>query len=105
MRHLGEFHEQAVQGLTGARLGIAPDTDDRAHSERLDHDAQQLVAFLVHRRHDLRGKFLRDDVPSLLGVLKEQQRAVIVYEVIDEEGLGLTEAFLEKPPETPAADL
>ncbi|MEY4445891.1 MAG: hypothetical protein RL444_1004 [Verrucomicrobiota bacterium] len=105
MRHLGVFHEESVQGFTGARLGISADTYDGADAKRLHHHAQQLVALLVHRRHDFRRQLLRDDVTTLLGILQEEQRAVIVDQVIGEEGLGLAEAFLEEPPETATADL
>ena len=105
MRDLRVFHEESVQSFTGARLGIAADADDGADAERLDDDPQQLIALLVHRRHDLRRKFLGDDVTTLLGVLQEEQRAVVVDQMIGEEGLGLAETFLKEPPETSAADL
>ena len=105
MRDLGVFHEESVQGFTGARLGVATDADDRTDAKRLDHHAQQLVALLVHRRHDLRRQLLRDDVTPLLGVLEEQQRAIVMDEMFGEEGLGRTETFLAETPQTTTADL
>ncbi len=105
MRHPGVLDQQSVQGFTSPRLGITADADDGADAERLDHDAQELVAFLVHGCHDLGGQFLRDDVTPLLGVLEEEQRTVIVDEMIGEEYLSLAEALLEQSPETAAADL
>ena len=104
MRHLGVFHKESVQGFASTRLGITADADNRANAEGFDHHAQQLVALLVHRRHDLGRKLLRDDVTTLLRILEEEERAVVVDQVIGEEGLGLAEAFLEEPPEASAAD-
>ena len=105
MRHLGILYEQSVQGFTGPRLGITAHTHDGADTQRLDHDAQELIALLVHGSHDLVREFFRNHVSSLLGILEEEQRAVIVNEVIGEEGLGLAEALLKKTPETATAHL
>ena len=105
MRHLRVLDQQSVQGLACSRLGVTADADDGADAERLDHDAQELVALLVHRRHDLIRQFFRDDVPTLLGVLEEQQRAIIMDQVLGEESLGLAETFLEQTPEAATADL
>ncbi len=105
MRYLGVAHEESIECLTGPRLGITTDADDGADPERLDHDAQELVALLVHGSHDLGGQFFGDDVPALFGVLQEQQRAVVMHQVIGEERLGLAEALLEEPPQPTAAHL
>ena len=105
MRHLGILDQQTIQSFAGTRLGITADANDGADAEGLDHDAQELVALLVHRRHDLIREFFRNDIAPLLGVLEEEQRAVIMDEVIREEGLSLTEAFLEQAPETTTAHL
>ena len=95
MRHLGILDQQTIQSFAGTRLGITADANDGADAESLDHDAQELVALLVHGSHDLIRKFFRNHVSSLLGILEEEQRAVIVNEVIGEEGLGLAEALLK----------
>ena len=105
MRDLRVLHEQTVQGFAGSRLGVAAHADDGADTERLDDDPQELVALLVHGRHDLVRELLRDDVTALLGVLQEQQRAVIVDEMVGEEGFGLTETFHEETPQPTTADL
>ena len=95
MRHLGILDQQTIQSFPRPRLGITAHTHDGADTQRLDHDAQELVALLVHGSHDLIRKFFRNHVSSLLGILEEEQRAVIVNEVIGEEGLGLAEALLK----------
>ncbi len=105
MRHLGILDLQSIQGFPRPRLGITAHADDSTDAECLDHDAQELVALLIHGRHDLIREFFRDDVPPLLGILEEEQRAVVMDEVISEEDLGLTEAFLEQAPETTTAHL
>ena len=105
MRDLRILDQHSIQGLASPRLGITSHADDGADAEGLDDDPQESVALLIHWRHDLRRKFLRDDVAALLGVLEEQQRAVIVHEVIGEEGFSRPETFLEKTPQTSAADL
>ena len=105
MRHLGILDQQTIQSFPRARLGIAADADDGADAEGLDHDTQELVALLVHGSHDLIREFFRNDIAPLLGVLEEEQRAVIMDEVIREEGLGLAEALLEQAPETTSAHL
>ena len=102
-RSLGEllfcdqaFTRQAIEVCHYPRHWLpTADANDGADAESLDHDAQELVALLVHGSHDLAREFFRDDVPSLLGVLEEEQRTVIMNEVIREEGLGLAEALLE----------
>ncbi|MEY5006132.1 MAG: hypothetical protein RI969_1220 [Verrucomicrobiota bacterium] len=98
MRDLRVLHEQAVQGFAGSRLGVAAHADDGADAERLDDDPQEFVALLVHGRHDLVRELFRDDVTALLGVLQEQQRAVIVDEMVGEESFGLPETFHEETP-------
>ena len=105
MRYLGILDQQTIQSFTCPRLGITADADDGADAESLDHDAQELVALLVHGSHDLIREFFRNDIAPLLGVLEEEQRAVIMNEVIREEGLGLAEALLKQPPETTTAHL
>ena len=105
MRHLGILDEQTVQGFAGPRLGITAHAHDGNDAERLDHDAQELITLLVHGRHDLVGQFLRDDITTLLGVLEEQQRAVVMDEVFGEKGLGLAKALLEQTPKTATAHL
>ncbi len=105
VRDLGILDQQSVQSLPRARLGISADADDGAHAERLDEDAQQPVAFLVHRRHDLIREFFRDDVTALLGVLQEQQRTVVMDEMVGEESFGLPETFHEETPQPATADL
>ena len=95
MRHLGILDQQTIQRFPRPRLGITAHTHDGADTQRLDHEAQELVALLVHGSHDLIRKFFRNHVSSLLGILEEEQRAVIVNEVIGEEGLGLAEALLK----------
>ena len=105
MRDLRVPDEQTVQGLPRAGLGIATHADDGPDAERLDDDAQQLVTFLVHGPHDLRRKLLRDDVTALFRVLQEQQRAVIMDEMVGEESFGLPETFHEETPQPASADL
>jgi len=105
VRHLGILDEQTVQGFASPRLGITADADDGADAERLDHDAQELITLLVYGCHDLVGQFLGDDVTPLLGVLEEQQRAVVMDKMIRKEGLGLAEAFLEQTLKTATAHL
>ena len=105
MRHLGILDQHSIQGLASPCLGITSYADHGADAEGLDDDPQELVALLVHGRHDLVRQFLRDDVATLLGVLEEQERAVIVHKVIGEEGFRLPEALLKKPPEPAATDL
>ena len=95
MRNLGVTDEKPVQRLPRPRLGITTDADDGRHAQGFDDHAEQLVAFLVHRRHDLGWELLRDDIAALLGVLKEQQRTVIMHQVVGEEGFGFAEALLE----------
>ena len=105
MWDLRVLHEQAVQGLTRSCLGITADADDGAYAQRLDHDPQQLVALLIHRRHDLVRELLRNDVTTLLGVLEEQERTIVMDEVFGEEGLGRSETFLAETPQAATADL
>ena len=105
MRHLGILDQQTIQSFAGTRLGITADAHDGADAQRLDHDAQELVALFIDRRHDLIRKFFRNDIAPLLGVLEEEQRAVIMNEVIREEGLGLAEALLKQAPKTTTAHL
>ena len=105
MRHFRVLDQQTVQSFTSSRLGITTHADDGTDSERLHDDAQELVTFLVHGRHDLVRQFLRDHVAALLSVLEKEQWAVVVDEVIREEGLGLTEAFLKQSPETTTTHL
>ena len=94
MRDLRIFHEQTVQGFARPGLGVAAHADDGADTERLDDDPQQLVALLIHRRHDLVRELLRDGVTPLLGVLEEQQRTIVMDEMFGEEGFGCPETFL-----------
>ncbi|MEY3130651.1 MAG: hypothetical protein RLY12_1023, partial [Verrucomicrobiota bacterium] len=105
MRDLRIFHEQTVQGFARPGLGVAAHADDGADTERLDDDPQQLVALLIHRRHDLVRELLRDGVTPLLGVLEEQQRTIVMDEVIGEECLGRPETFLAESPQTATTDL
>ena len=105
MRHLGILDQQTIQSFPCPRLGITAHTHDGADTQSLNHDAQELVALLVHGSNDLIRKFFRNHVSSLLGILEEEQRAVILNEVIREEGLGLAEALLEQAPKTTTAHL
>ena len=98
MRDLRVLHQQAVQGFAGAGLGVAAHADDGTDAQGLDDDPQQLVTLLVHRLHDLVRELLRDDVAPLLGVLKEQERAVVMDQVFGEEGLGRPEPLLAETP-------
>ena len=105
MRDLGILDQQSIQSLTSPRLGITSHADHGADAEGLDDDPQELVALLVHGRHDLVRQFLRDDVATLLGVLEEQERTIVVDEMFGEEGFSRPEAFLAETPQTSAADL
>ena len=105
MWHLRKLDQQAVQGFAGPRLGITSHADDGTDAERLNHDPEQLITLLVHGRHDLAGQLLRDDISSLFGILKEEQRAVVVDEVLGEERLGFTKALLKQAPESATAYL
>ncbi|MFM2211509.1 MAG: hypothetical protein RL639_703 [Verrucomicrobiota bacterium] len=105
MRDLRILHEQTVQSLARSCLGVAAHADDGADTECLDDDPQELVTFLVHRRHDLVREFLGDDVTTLLGVLEEQERTIVMDEVLGEEGLGRPETFLAEPPQAATTDL
>ena len=105
MRDLGILDQQSIQSLARPRLGITAHADHGADAEGLDDDPQELVALLVHGRHDLVRQFLRDDVATLLGVLEEQERTIVVDEMFGEEGFSRPEAFLAETPQTSAADL
>ena len=105
MRDLRILDQQTVQGLTRTGLGVTTHADDGTHAQRLNHHAQELVTLLIHWRHDLIRQFFRDDIPPLLSVLEEEQRAVVMDEVVGEEGIGLAEALLEQAPETTTAHL
>ena len=105
MRDLGILDQQSIQSLARPRLGITAYADHGADAECLDDHPQQLVALLIHRRHDLVRELLGDDVTPLLGVLEEQERTIVVDEVFGEEGFSRPEAFLAETPQAAAADL
>ena len=105
MRDLGILDQQSIQSLARPRLGITAYADHGADAECLDDHPQQLVALLIHRRHDLVRELLRDDVTPLLGVLEEQERTIVMDEMFGEESFSSPEAFLAETPQSSAADL
>ena len=104
MRHLGVGDQQAIQRRARALLGVAADADDRRDAKRLDHPAQQPIARHVHGRHGLGRQLLRHGVAPKLRVLEEQQRAIIMHEVLGEETVRRPETLAEEPPEATPAD-